>query len=187
VVAAREPLRALRRASTIIVTRKAASDTVVAAVRQAVSAAAPEVPVAVASLAAGPLRTLAGDERPLASLRGARVVGIAGIGWPPAFFAQLTAAGARVDGAPYPDHHRFTVTDVAQIRRYAVPGAIAVCTLKDAVKLEGLWPREAERLWYVSQRVEFEFGVDAVLAALEMLGRIRPAHTRFPASHRTDS
>jgi tetraacyldisaccharide 4'-kinase len=183
----REPLRALRRASMVIITRKAASDMDVTSVRAAVAAAAPAVPVAVAALVPDALRTLAGDERPLASLRGAHVRAVAGIGWPPAFFAQLADAGADVDAVPYPDHHRYSAADVARIRRYEVPETLPVCTLKDAVKLGGLWPRAAEPLWYVSQRVEFDFGVELVLAALDSVRRIRPVSTRFPPSFTTDS
>ena len=39
------------------------------------------------------------------------------------------------------------------------PNALAVCTLKDAVKLRELWPRQASSLWYVSQQVIVERGV----------------------------
>jgi tetraacyldisaccharide 4'-kinase len=183
----REPLSALRRASMVIITRKAAADRDVASVRAAVAAAAPTVSVAVASLVPGSLRTLDGDERPLASLRGVQVRAVAGIGWPPAFFAQLAAAGAAVDAVPYPDHHRYSAADVAKIRRYAASDTIPICTLKDAVKLGGLWPREAEPLWYVSQRVEFDFGVESVLGALDSVRRIRPVSTRIPPTFTTDS
>jgi tetraacyldisaccharide 4'-kinase len=183
----REPLGSLRRASMVIITRKAATDADVTAVRSAVAAAAPGIPVAIASLVPDALRTLDGEERPLASLRGSRVRAIAGIGWPPAFFAQLASAGADVDAVPYPDHHRYSAADVTRIRRYPSSDTIAVCTLKDAVKLGGLWPREAEPLWYVSQRVEFDVGVESVLAALDTIRRIRPVSNRFPPSFTTES
>jgi tetraacyldisaccharide 4'-kinase len=44
-----------------------------------------------------------------------------------------------------------------------------VCTLKDAVKLGPVWPREAPPLWYLSQRVVVEFGaadLDGIIATL---------------------
>jgi tetraacyldisaccharide 4'-kinase len=63
---------------------------------------------------------------------------------------------------------------VTEIRRRAPSGVTVICTLKDAVKLGGLWPREGEPLWYVSQRVEFERGVGAVNAALDAIDRVRP-------------
>jgi tetraacyldisaccharide 4'-kinase len=178
----REPLHALRRATMVVITRKSATASAVAAVRAAVSAAAPGADIAVASLVPDSLRTLGGEERPITSLRGRHVRAVAGIGWPPAFFEQLAAAGAEVDALPFPDHHGYSVADVAGIRRYTVPGTLTVCTLKDAVKLGGLWPREAEPLWYVSQRVEFDFGAEPLLAALDAIRRIRPVSSRSSAS-----
>jgi tetraacyldisaccharide 4'-kinase len=44
-----------------------------------------------------------------------------------------------------------------------------VCTLKDAVKLEALWPRAAPPLWYVSQRLTIEGGEVAYLAAIRQV------------------
>ena len=178
----REPLRALRRASMVVITRKSATAATVAAVRAAISAAAPGVDIAVASLIPDSLRTLGGEERPITSLRGTHVRAVAGIGWPLAFFQQLAAAGAEVDALPFPDHHGYSVADVARIRRYAVPGTLTVCTLKDAVKLGALWPREAGPLWYVSQRVEFDFGVESLLTALDAIRRIRSVSSRSSAS-----
>jgi tetraacyldisaccharide 4'-kinase len=163
----REPLSALRRATTVIITRKMADRTAVRSVMAAVAAAAPDRPLAVAALVPDCLRTLDGATRPLSALRGARVRAVAAIGWPGAFFAQLAALGASIDAASYPDHHRFTPADVVAIRRRAGPGVSVICTLKDAVKLGEVWPREAGALWYVSQRVEFERGAESVFAALD--------------------
>jgi tetraacyldisaccharide 4'-kinase len=132
----------------------------------------------VASLEPCALRTLAGDTRPLSSLRGARVRAVAGVAAPALFFAQLHGLGADVDGVPFADHHPYTAADVAALRRGAAPGTDVICTLKDAVKLDGLWPREAGSLWYVSQRVEFERGVESVHAVLDAVPRIRPSPDR---------
>jgi tetraacyldisaccharide 4'-kinase len=176
----REPLSALRRATVIIVTRKIADDTAVATVVGAISAIAPRIPVAVASFEPCALRTLAGATRPLTSLRGARVRAVAGVATPASFFAQLRGLGADVDGVPFADHHPYTGADVAALQRGATPGTDVICTLKDAVKLDGLWPREpgGGSLWYVSQRVEFERGVESVYAALDAVPGIRPSPDR---------
>jgi tetraacyldisaccharide 4'-kinase len=159
----REPLSALRRATVAIVTRKAADDPQVDAVTRALGAY--DVPVAVASLALGSLRTLAGHERALDSIRGEAVHAVAGIGDAGAFFAQLRGVGARVVPHAFRDHHAFTSSDADRVAR-AAAGAPVVCTLKDAVKLDREWPRGAGPLWYVSQRVEFDRGREAVLASL---------------------
>ena len=83
-----------------------------------------------------------------------------------------------MDAVPFADHHRYTLADVAALQRNLASGANVVCTLKDAVKLGGLWPREGQSLWYVSLRVEFEGGVEAVNAVLDAVPRIRPSPDR---------
>jgi tetraacyldisaccharide 4'-kinase len=164
----REPLTALGRATVVIVTRKAASLDRAEAVIRAVGPL--PMPVAVASLSLGDLTTLAGASQPLDTLRGTTVHAVAGIGDAAAFFAQLTAAGARVVPHAYRDHHAFTAVDASHVAR-AAAGAPVVCTLKDAVKLEPQWPRQAGPLWYVSQRVTFDRGHEAVLASLAVAYR----------------
>jgi tetraacyldisaccharide 4'-kinase len=171
----RESMRALRRASVVVITRKAAGAKAVGVVLAALAREAPGVAVAVAALVPGELRTLTGGSRPLSTLRNLRVRAVAGVGWPAAFFAQLEGFGAQIDRVIFPDHHRYTVADVAEIRRRAPPGVAVICTLKDAVKLGGLWPREGDPLWYVSQRVEFERGVETVLPVLDAASVVRPA------------
>jgi tetraacyldisaccharide 4'-kinase len=66
----------------------------------------------------------------------------------------------------FPDHHAFSATDATRIadtvRNATGDLAGVVCTLKDAVKLGPLWPREAPPLWYVSQTVVVERGAEAL-------------------------
>jgi tetraacyldisaccharide 4'-kinase len=131
----------------------------------------------------GPAGKVGGEERRvedssdasflrLASLSGTRVLAISAIGDPRAFVAQLAALGARVESRAFADHHRFTSSEVERLARTAAELArgdgspAAVCTLKDAVKLAPLWPREALPLWYVSQQPEVEKGRAAVDALI---------------------
>ena len=115
------------------------------------------------------------ESHPLGTVRGRPVLAISAIGDPRAFEAQLAALGARVESRSFPDHHPFTAGEVARLSRTAAELAretgdglpVALCTLKDAVKLIRLWPREAPPLWYVSQQPEVESGrseVDALIA-----------------------
>jgi len=159
----REPLSALRRASVVIVTRKAVDASQADAVMRALDLG--DTPTAVVALVLGGLRTLAGEERALGTIADTTVHAVAGIGDASAFFAQLRAAGAHVVPHGFRDHHAFTRADAYRLAR-AAAGAPVVCTLKDAVKLEREWPRGAGPLWYVSQRVEFDRGREAVLASL---------------------
>lgn len=166
----REPVRALRRGTLLLVTRRAVPPDVAAAVASDLGRIAPNVPVATAALGLGELRRVDADERRrLAELTGARISVIAGVGDPDALERQLRAAGALVTLRAFADHHRFTDADVALLAREAAAAERAVCTLKDAVKLRERWPRAAPPLWYVSQQFVLESGqpaMEGLLAAV---------------------
>jgi tetraacyldisaccharide 4'-kinase len=190
----REPLRALRRASIAIVTRKACTRANAEVVRDALLRAAPAVPVAVGHLALGELRSAlaapiggrssslagsaAGDASlSLAALQGARVHAVSAVGDAGAFAAQLAALGATVRASSFPDHHAFTRLDAEQLARAEGAGSLTVCTLKDAVKLAPLWPREAPPLWYVSQQLLIDSGhgtIEALVNALLAARHLQP-------------
>jgi tetraacyldisaccharide 4'-kinase len=166
----REPLSALRRASLVIVTRKIAHEDSVSAVKRAVARVAPAVPVATVCLAPGELRsTVTGQTMPLHALEGADVTPNAAIAHPDAFFRQLTRLGAVVRPHAFRDHYPFTARDAQRLAASARASDFAVCTLKDAVKLESLWPPEAGSLWYVSQRLKVEDGKQYVDRLLDDL------------------
>ena len=70
-----------------------------------------------------------------------RVLAVAGIAHPDRFVTSLKAAGWNVvETMAFPDHHRYTATDVAAIEsKLRAAGADAVFTTdKDAVRLEGV-------------------------------------------------
>jgi tetraacyldisaccharide 4'-kinase len=155
----REPLASLARASLIVVTRKGAS---LVRARELLAHArryAPRAGCAIIHLAANRLTGWgSGGELEASALRDKKVLAIAAIGDPHAFAAQLTEAGARVQLVAERDHHAWSAGDAASLARRAAAVGVAICTLKDAVKLGPVWPREAPPLWYLSQRVEVEFG-----------------------------
>jgi tetraacyldisaccharide 4'-kinase len=159
----REPLRSARRANLVIITRKTADRATVEDVRRAFANAAPRVPVAVAHLAPGDLRSTAtGQTLPLHVLAGADLTAIAAIAHPDSFFRQLTELGAVVRPHSFRDHHSFTRQEASDLASRASSSDFVVCTLKDAVKLESLWPAEAGSLWYVSQRLRIEDGEEHI-------------------------
>ena len=173
----RERLTAARRASIVIVTRKAASldqaNLVSEAVRRTVG-----VPCAIVHLDPSELRDANGSRTAtIDALRGESVLAISAVGDPASFDAQLTACGAAVTPARFRDHHRFTIADAEALATTAKRYDRAVCTLKDAVKLGPLWPGPSP-LWYVSQRVVVERGGDAVDAVLETTLLARSASTQ---------
>jgi tetraacyldisaccharide 4'-kinase len=167
----REPLRSARRANLAIITRKTADKATVEDVRRALANAAPRVRVATVHLAPGELRsTSTGQSLPLRVLDGADLTAIAAIAHPDSFFKQLTELGAIVRPHSFPDHHAFTREQARSLAARAGNSDFVVCTLKDAVKLESLWPDEAGSLWYVSQRLRFEDGQEHIERLLEEFG-----------------
>ena len=176
----REPLESIRRAHAAVITVKAASRESIAALSKAIATAAPDVPIAVVRLEPGTLRLAVtlptdgdGSQRrkvvpvslthPPSWLRTRRVCVVSAIGNPAAFEQQVLALGATIHARKrYPDHHAFSERDAAAIAALAQMSDGVICTLKDAVKLAPLWPREAPPLWYVSQIVVVERGAEAL-------------------------
>jgi tetraacyldisaccharide 4'-kinase len=179
----REPLSSLGRASMLIVTRKAASAEAAHALSARLSRVTRTGFGAVVALPLGELRSAPGGASlTLEALRGKRVLAVAGIGDPAAFTAQLLEKGIAVRLMRFQDHHRYTREDADRIATCAKTEDLTVCTLKDAVKLRDIWPREAPSLWYFSQRVEVEDGEDRIEALLQRLLDARRLTTTTTAS-----
>jgi tetraacyldisaccharide 4'-kinase len=169
----RERLSAARRATLVVVSRKAASRERAVEIAATVERVA-GIPTAIVCLETSDLREVGGDATlSSASLAGRSVLSITGIGNPDAFHAQLAAHGATVEPVVFRDHHRFTHADATTLAARAARHDLIVCTLKDAVKLGPLWPGPS-RLWYVSQRVAIETGGAALDAVLDTT-----LHARF--------
>ncbi|WP_309669752.1 tetraacyldisaccharide 4'-kinase [Gemmatimonas sp.] len=184
----REPLGSLNRASVAVITVKAAPTERVQAVRAAIRAAAPDVPIAQLRLAPDTIRlaaTISGGpggprslQHDLTWLRGRKLVLVSAIADPDAFRRQMEAAGAVVEHhAAYPDHHDFVARDLADIVARSHSSVEVLCTLKDAVKLVPLWPRAGAALWYVSQTVVVEQGAEILDQAVARVLAARRATT----------
>lgn len=165
----REGLSSLRRASLILVTRKAASLGQARTVASNVAVAAPEVPVSVVHLSLDAIHFDRRAPAPLASISTRRVLAIAGVGNAAAFGDQLRQAGAVVRMRAFADHHAFSEADAKALARDLGADEIALCTLKDAVKLLPLWPREAAAIGYVSQAVIVEENGEAIERILDAI------------------
>jgi tetraacyldisaccharide 4'-kinase len=171
----REPLKAIRRATLAIVTRKAADERTVELVHEHLSRVVPGLPRVSIRFELGELVDSGGrrDPLPLDAIVGASVHTVLSIADPAAFVRQLERRGARVESTILPDHHAFTRDDVERIASARREGEWVVCTLKDAVKLAPHWPRLAPPLWYVSQHVMVERGVGGIERVLDDLVRSR--------------
>jgi len=173
----REGPQSLRRAQLLVVTRKTAS--MAEAERVAADWKArggvPGLATAVVHLAPGDLTCGSGasaQRQPLSALAGRRILAISAIGAPQAFATQLRAAGAAVDTAVYPDHHAFTEAEARALAARAEGADMALATLKDAVKLRALWPRNGPPFWYLSQALTVEIGASLLTDRLDRLARM---------------
>jgi tetraacyldisaccharide 4'-kinase len=183
----REPLSALRRATVVVVTVKAATASQVEATCVAIRGEAPGVPVAVVRIAADRLHVVEpgghvdstdAPTHALAWLAGRSVLAISAIANPAPFEAGLHAVGAKVEGRRFADHHQFTASDVTALVAAVPTSGVAVCTLKDAVKLAPRWPRAAVPLLYVSQTIVVQHGAEALDGAVQRVLAAREASVR---------
>jgi tetraacyldisaccharide 4'-kinase len=158
-----------------MVTRKAADRETAQRVARELSAIAPDIPIAVVALALDELRSLSGlTSGPLSMISGRRLLAVTAIGDPSSFEAQLRDVGAYVEMSAFRDHHAFTNRDVEELAERGRRFDGLICTLKDAVKLAAVWPRNGPAMWYVSQRVTPEMGATFVDAAVQRLLDARP-------------
>ena len=102
---------------------------------------------------------------PDADLRGCRVLAFSGIARPAKFHATLQQAGADlVAAASFPDHHRFTPAELAEVLgRAAALDAMPVTTPKDAVRLPPM-VRSRVRVIGVSLLWDDEAALERLLA-----------------------
>jgi tetraacyldisaccharide 4'-kinase len=169
----REGRGALARAQVLVVTRKVATQDEAADVATAWAEGHDHLTIVVAELAARELIAVHGEPgvapsaAPISSLAGRKVCAISGVGAPESFEAQLMAQGVLVRSAVrFADHHAFSEQDIARLIDLSRSSDAVVCTLKDAVKLRGRWPRGGPPLWYLSQAVTVEWGAEEFSARL---------------------
>jgi tetraacyldisaccharide 4'-kinase len=181
----REQLSGAKRADLLVITRKSASIIEAEHAIGIVRAEIPGVPIASVSLVPRELVAVGHDTPdgpltlPLERLRNANVLAIAAIGEPELFKRQLELLGARVAIEAHRDHHPFSDADIRDATLRVPSDGLAVCTLKDAVKLGGRWPGPS-RLWYVSQQLVVDQGVEEVNRLLERVIDARASAATTP-------
>ena len=91
-------------------------------------------------------------------LAGKRAILLAGIAYPSAFAATVSALGVRVVGHRWwPDHHRYRPRDVDRLMKTArfAPHDVLITTEKDAVKLADLGTFDHVPLYVVKISIDF--------------------------------
>ena len=164
----REGLRATRAADIIMLTKCGPRDKRDRwhKVLDAVGAAAPRVE---AELSPAFLRPLHRQERlSLKTLEGAKVLAMAAVADFEGFVEDLITAGATpARRRPFPDHHRYTHSEIADAEGTALVAGcdFIVTTAKDEARLEGWHP--AVLTYVLEQTVEIVAGFDEFNAALD--------------------
>ncbi len=109
-------------------------------------------------LAPTAIAPLLADNKNLPPAADSVVYGLSGIGYPTRFFNTLSALGYTVKPKPLPDHHAFSVADIADLQDLPI-----ITTEKDAVKLRLLHTAETAHLfnniWVLPVRAQFSDGV----------------------------
>lgn len=165
----REPMSALRRADIVIITKADERLDTVAVLREQVRRVKRELVVATAAHAPTTVRDPRnGTSEPASALAGRRVALVSSIGDPAGFEATVRRLEAQVAWhQAFPDHHRFTPADWAQVQHAPQPGLI-LTTEKDWVRLRAVVPPGApvKVLGVDMQILSGEDALDARLARL---------------------
>ncbi len=158
----REPLRALKRADAVILTRTELAPEALGGVTQTLRRWLHDQPIYQVTTQ---VSALGSEERLVGNnpicLRERRVVAFAGIGNPESFAATLTDLGCEIAALiVFPDHHPYTEHDwrviIDVMDRYKAEGLVT--TTKDRVRLARSWQTEVS---LYTLGVEVAFSADA--------------------------
>jgi tetraacyldisaccharide 4'-kinase len=160
----REPVRGLRRADMIVVTRSDQVDLKQAEhLRAEIKRVAPDLPVT--ETIHQPVDLFRSDalSQPLALLKEKPTLAFCGLGNPEAFRQTLLQLGADIKAfRTFPDHHSYSRSDVEELRMWArqqVTDCLVVTTQKDLVKLR-LIQLGGHDLYALRVRLQFTTGRD---------------------------
>lgn len=175
----REPLRALRRADAIVLTRGEMAGEALPALCQQMRRWNNQQPMYCLTTVVEALHCQCTHSPvDLGALRQCRVVAFAGIGNPQAFVTTLTRLGAEVAALlMFPDHHPYTLEDWQTIVATAdkQQAMYLVTTEKDAVRLAPSWQASVP---VYTLRIGVTFGASDALFSHQLQALIHHAGTR---------
>ena len=161
----REPIRSLKRADAVLVTRRTASRQVAERVIAQAEAIAPGALTAIIHLAPDAWQDLRGSP---VTPPNRNVLAIAAVARPIEFSQSISnMVKGSVELMSFPDHHDYQIDDIAKIRRVACERTIAV-TEKDAVKLARYNDMLGE-VRVLVERVQWESGRQEIERELDRL------------------
>ena len=135
----REPMRGLRRANAVVITRADLVDSMTLdAIEQRIHGQHQNVPIFRCDLRQDGLLDPAGHTQSIDALKGQRLFAFCGIGNPEAFFRQIEIGGGKIVGTRrFADHHPYTADELTDLlaKARAAGADIALTTEKDWVKI----------------------------------------------------
>ncbi|MGD9127355.1 MAG: tetraacyldisaccharide 4'-kinase [Planctomycetia bacterium] len=165
----REPLAGLRRADVAVLSRAdMISPEQREAIRQRVLSIAPEIDWAEVTHAPESLLNASSETQSIGSLEGKKIAAFCGLGNPAGFLGTLDTCGLNpVAFREFPDHHRYSKTDVEQLIDWAAGLSVdaILCTHKDLVKL-GIDRLGQVPLWALTIGIRFLAGEEMLAARL---------------------
>lgn len=156
----RESRRALKRADIILLTR---SDQIAAPLRALLLQQLQRLqkPVYCCHHQVVGLRSLEGTTHDCSLLQEKKLICVSGIAHPQSFIDAAQDLHYQIcERFDYPDHHHFSASDVQHwLQRAQELDAQLLCTSKDAVKLQRLWPTDAPVQCY-SLEIKLQLAAD---------------------------
>ena len=163
----REPLRSLKRADAVIITRAdQAEKNRLNEIERTVKAIKPSLVVATAIHKPVSLVDNHGAELQLTYIKNKKVFTFCGIGNPDAFLSTLKSLGATVAGSAfYEDHYHYSKADIEQLaaNTKATNADLALTTEKDFSKIDPAWPKNLSvDFSYLAVEIELRSGAERI-------------------------
>jgi tetraacyldisaccharide 4'-kinase len=168
----REPLVALKRANTVVITRcDQTTEAKLTQIEEKLQQVNPNIIIARSIHAAVCVKSTNDKEVSLEELKDKKIFAFCGIGNPEAFLNTIKALGSELAGSKvYNDHHQYTDDCLADIYRQAtrLKADLILTTQKDWTKITRLAPAKKDvPLAYLAIEIKFLAGEDKLTGLIE--------------------
>jgi tetraacyldisaccharide 4'-kinase len=167
----REPIRSLRRANAVVITRSdQVSEAELGELEGVLRRANPRLVTARTVHKVSCLKALDEAETPIEKLKGKRVYAFCGIGNPEGFVRTLEGLGAEVVGRRFfDDHHRYTDPEIREIEQEGaeLKSDLILTTQKDRTKLSPAAGAGNISVAYLSVDIDFRSGGEQFKGLIE--------------------
>lgn len=168
----REPLKSLKRAHAVIITRADQVDNNrIEEIEKIIKTIKASLVIATAIHKPICIRDSQGIESQPAQLKDKKVFAFCGIGNPDAFFTTITSIGATIAGSlVYDDHYHYTKTDIGRLsdNAGAAKTDLVLTTEKDFSKIDTIWLAQIPiKFAYLAVEIELLTGIERITELIE--------------------